>query len=104
MHYGGEGGTACYKIEFLGENGNVFTIALQEALASVRSKHSDVVIMGIMDDSFILGEPLKVLDAYADMAIALRTLNLEYNATKNAMYVPDGVEITQQQDVGTWHP
>ncbi len=54
--------------------------------------------MGIMDDDFILGEPLMVLDE--DMAIALKTLKLEYNATKNAMYVPSESRSTQQSMTG----
>ena len=115
LHYGAQGDQSCYKLEFLGVDGRVhtihvpgggvtgcaklpalFCIALQEAIASVRIDHPDVVIMGIMDDNFILGEPLDVLAAYEDMAAALKTLKLDYNATKNAMFVPDHVPITEE--------
>ena len=124
MHYGPSGSTTANELEFLAPNGDVFTlsipeggntgcaklpalfcIALQRALTSVRAKHPDVVILGVMDDNFLLGTPLNVLAAYADMKHALKSeLALDFNDTKAGIWLrglaPDAAFVDEMRRLG----
>ena len=90
----GEGGnTGCAKLPAL------FSIAAQEALKPVREQHPDVVIMGTMDDNYIVGKLADVLAAYADMKAAFRLINLELHDGKLELWSRLALEQQQRRDL-----
>ena len=73
-----------------------FTAAFCDVLNQVRRKYSDVVILGIADDTYFIGALLRVLEAFALAAeLAWDLLGLRFRPDKSIAFARDRSQLQQ---------
>ena len=73
-------------------SGALFALAHLSALKAIRQAHPTCHIPTVADDSYLLGPPEAVRDAYATFVSEMGSLQLQVKPSKCILYAPGGLE------------